>query len=292
MKNRVNNGHLSQHEFISIIEQLEDRVLFDGVPDATFILPQNLVADAPTTIDSQAVQQVSQQSAIELIIVDGGVENSDVLIRSILEQSPDRTFEIRVLDSTSDGVSQITEILQKSTMDFDAIHIVSHGDAGEVQLGSTTLDSAALIERADEIASWSSALTEDADLLIYGCNLASTEAGESFVDRMAALTGADVAASDDLTGAAELGGDWELEVSVGTIEVQTLEAHNWMGTLQTVILASDQADVLVAADATDPNPATNEEIIGSFVNALNVEAIARDPFTGELYGANLSLIHI
>ena len=84
---------------------------------------------------------------------------------------------------------------------------------------------------------------------------------------MAALTGADVAASDDLTGAAELGGDWELEVSVGTIEVQTLEAHNWMGTLQTVILASDQADVLVAADATDTNPATNEEIIGSFVNA-------------------------
>ena len=44
--------------------------------------------------------------------------------------------------------------------------------------------------------------------------------------------------------------------------------------------------MLVAADATDPNPATNEEIIGPFVNALNVEAIARDPFTGELYGAN------
>ena len=32
------------------------------------------------------------------------------------------------------------------------------------------------------------------------------------------LTGADIAASNDLTGSAELGGDWELEVATGNIE--------------------------------------------------------------------------
>ena len=138
----------------------------------------------------------------------------------------------------------------------------------------------------NQLASWADALTEDADLLFYGCDLAGNAEGEQFIESISAITGADVAASDDVTGHESQAGDWELEVSTGTIEVRTLEAHNWVGALQTVILASDQADSLVAADATDTNPATNEEIIGPFVNALNVEAIARDPFTGELYGAN------
>ena len=271
--------------FVSIVEQLEERVLFDGVPDATFILPENLVAEAPMPIDARMVQQTTQQSAVELIIVDGGVENSDELIRSILEESPDRTFEIRILDSTTDGVAQITDILSQSNTEFDAIHILSHGDEGQVNLGNTVLSSENLVDFADQIAGWANALSADADLLFYGCELAGNAEGEQFIESISAITGADVAASDDVTGHESLEGDWVLEVSVGTINVQTLEAHNWVGELQTVILASDQADVLVAADVTDPNPATNEEIIGP-LNAASVEAIARDPFTGELYGAN------
>lgn len=39
-----------------------------------------------------------------------------------------------------------------------------------------------------------------------------------FIDHLALFTGADVAASDDLTGNAALGGDWELEAAAGTIE--------------------------------------------------------------------------
>ena len=58
----------------------------------------------------------------------------------------------------------------------------------------------------------------DGDLLIYGCDLAATERGEQFVDSLARLTGADVAASDDPTGHADLGGDWELEYRSGDIE--------------------------------------------------------------------------
>ena len=39
--------------------------------------------------------------------------------------------------------------------------------------------------------------------------------GVSAVEALALATGADVAASTDLTGAAELGGDWDLEVTAG-----------------------------------------------------------------------------
>ena len=40
-----------------------------------------------------------------------------------------------------------------------------------------------------------------------------------------------MAASDDLTGAADQGGDWDLEVNVGTVEAVSLSAENWAGTL-------------------------------------------------------------
>ncbi|QEG24328.1 SdrD B-like domain-containing protein [Mariniblastus fucicola] len=229
-------GKRSKLDFISIVEQLEDRVLFDGVPDATFVLPEHLVDHAlPESVDSQFVQEANQQTPVELLIVDGAVAGSDQLIRSILESAPDRSFEIRVLDSATDGVSQISEILSKSEIDFAAVHLVSHGDDGLIQLGSSTLDSAALSARAEEIAQWADALTEDADLLIYGCNLASSDAGESFVEKMASLTGADVAASDDLTGAEQLGGDWDLEFNTGQIDHEYVLRHSqWFGVLSTV----------------------------------------------------------
>ena len=42
--------------------------------------------------------------------------------------------------------------------------------------------------------------------------------GEQFVNQLALLTNADVAASDDLTGHVKLGGDWDLEYQTGNIE--------------------------------------------------------------------------
>ena len=48
-------GSDSNFKFQSIFESLEERVLFDGVPDATFVLPQG---DADQTIPAQ-VQNLS-----------------------------------------------------------------------------------------------------------------------------------------------------------------------------------------------------------------------------------------
>ena len=80
------------------------------------------------------------------------------------------------------------------------MHILSHGEAGAIDLGGTTLDSDTLAANADLVQSWGSALTDSADIMIYGCNLAANAAGQALVDSLAELTGADVAASDDLTG--------------------------------------------------------------------------------------------
>jgi hypothetical protein len=103
-----------------------------------------------------------------------------------------------------------------------AIHILSHGSAGSLKLGSTQLNSATLEARQDELGAWRQALSVGGDILLYGCNVARGSFGVSFVERLAEVTGGDVAASTDLTGAVQLGGDWTLELTTGPIEASTV----------------------------------------------------------------------
>ena len=49
-------------------------------------------------------------------------------------------------------------------------------------------------------------LTTDADILLYGCDIAASAEGRLLADTLARLTGADVSASDDSTGHASVGG--------------------------------------------------------------------------------------
>ena len=222
--------HGSFPNISSVFESLEERVLFDGVPDATFVLPQVDTAE-PIPAQVQNLQDADYEGQRELVLIDAGVENSEQLLTDILESRPDSALEIRVLDSNSDGVQQISAILAESKGEYDAIHIISHGDEGEISLGNTSLTADNLDRYASELAGWADSLSEDADLLFYGCELAGNAEGEAFIESISAITGADVAASDDLTGAADLGGDWELEEVVGVVETQSLEAKSWNGTL-------------------------------------------------------------
>ena len=134
-------------------------------------------------------------------------------------------------------MAQVTETLLGYT-DLDAVHFVSHGADGRLQLGNAWLGSDNLADYEAAIHSWQHALANDADLLIYGCNLAQTEAGQAFIDRLSALTEADVAASDDLTGAKHRGGDWDLEYAAGNVEsavaVSAAARQDWSGLLATV----------------------------------------------------------
>jgi len=56
------------------------------------------------------------------------------------------------------------------------------------------------------------------NLLLYGCHVASGDAGEEFVNKLQTLTGSNIAASKSLTGAAVKGGNWELEFTTSQNE--------------------------------------------------------------------------
>ena len=89
----------------------------------------------------------------------------------------------------------------------------------ELRLGNVAaINQSSLAAYGSQLSQWSDSLSSGADLLLYGCDVAKGERGMQFIGELSRLTGADVAASDDLTGAAALGGDWELEVATGIID--------------------------------------------------------------------------
>ncbi len=122
-----------------------------------------------------------------------------------------------MLDGDRDGIQEVSDILAGRS-DLSAVHIITHGSDGQINLGNSWLNSATLEENSDAVAGWGSALTETGDILFYGCNVAADEIGQALLTNISEITGADVVASEDKTGHESLGGDWDLEYRAGSIE--------------------------------------------------------------------------
>ena len=165
-----------------------------------------------------------------VVFIDGGVDDIDGLLAGI-----DPSHDVVILSSDTDGVGQIADYLQGHT-EVEEVHILAHGRTGTLELGNTKLTAASMTGiHAEELATIRDALSEDADILIYGCDFAAGSRGTDAVNALAHATGADVAASDDLTGAANLGGDWDLEVTRGDIEAFAIAPTQWAHTLDLTI---------------------------------------------------------
>ena len=121
-----------------------------------------------------------------------------------------------MLDAGTDGLQQMAAILSGRT-GIDALHVLSHGSAGTVNLGSLLLNHDNLSVHQSELQSIGQSLKSDADILLYGCDIGAGN-GAHLLDDLALITGADLAASNNITGASTLGGDWVLEVHAGNID--------------------------------------------------------------------------
>jgi hypothetical protein len=148
--------------------------------------------------------------------------------------------EVHVLDAQGDALKQMISLLDGRT-GLDAIHLLSHGSDGALQLGAFTLSADTLAGHADDLARIGQALSETGDMLLYGCNVGAGEAGVKFIGKVAQLTGADVAASTDATGAAALGGDWVLEQAAGEIETAAVEVADFAQVLPDVVIGNNSA---------------------------------------------------
>ena len=116
-----------------------------------------------------------------------------------------------------------------------------------------------LEEKRSALSSWGSSLDSSGDILLYGCSVADGTLGIDFVETLSAVTGADVAASTDDTGSAELGGDWVLEHTVGLVETAPIfGASNleFFGNLLENISGTDDGDLLIS------NTSENDTLTG------------------------------
>lgn len=178
-----------------------------------------------------AIQDTSQASplATELLFVNADVPESEILLADL-----GSWIEVIHLPGNCNGIARITEVLADHT-GVAALHILGHGEKGQIELGCTTLSLSSLHAACADISTWGRSLAEGADILFYGCDVGGSADGATLIAQLAYLTGANVAASTDLTGAAALGGNWTLGVQTGQIETvlpfSTAATAAWQHTL-------------------------------------------------------------
>ncbi len=232
----------ASHDCVPLVEELEPRLLYSAdfatsgllLAGGSHVVEQRVLDTGGEFVQAQASQVDATLQQHELIFIDSSVPDIDGLLAGL--DTNGKNVEIVMLDASKDGIEQISAALSGRT-DISAIHIFSHGSDGELQLGSTTLDSSQLEARSTEISHWGDALTGNGDILLYGCDVAADASGEAFVQRLAALTRADVSASSNLTGNAALGGDWVLEYQVGQVQAPTVASASALAGWQNDLLA-------------------------------------------------------
>ena len=178
---------------------------------------------------------IAEGTRHELVIVSSSVKDSKVIIDNLAEGT-----EVLVLEKGVDVLDQINEYLDSTAVKYDAIHVVSHGGDGYLVLNDSVIDMVSL--QADP-ASWAAIgehVAENGDIMLYGCNVAQTENGKAFANQLASLTGADIAASVDVTG-----GDygWELEYVTNAIATPVLSFKGYNARLETFNVVVGKDDV-------------------------------------------------
>ncbi|WP_105103001.1 DUF4347 domain-containing protein [Microbulbifer pacificus] len=256
----------------SLHRTLEKRVLLDASVAAdvsqSVIDTADDTATAPAHQDSEKHASDHSEKNIteaiapelaqrqELVVIDLQLNHAQQLVDDLLQQAShveqredslhltigERSITLLALD-IDDGLNTVTGFIQQSAQTFDAVHLISHGDAGGITLGGEELSLTSLSEGGDDshttqLRLWASLLSGNADILLYGCNTGYSLTGEKFINQIAGLTGADVAASDDATGSALRGGDWELEISQGEVETDIVFSQLLQGTWEGLMVAT------------------------------------------------------
>jgi glucose/arabinose dehydrogenase len=254
-----------------------------------------LSSETMRSIDPNQLSQSLGQPAHELVFIDTSLDAYRSLATSAAAGA-----EVVLLDRQRDGITQITAALA-DRQNIDAIHLISHGSAGALQLGSSNFTTANLGQYQVQLQSWQQALSADADILLYGCDVAATSEGLGFIEQISQLTGADVAASTNLTGNAAKGGDWILETATGTIEHNLALSQSFQASYDGVFAGftynnfSNSAGITTSGNASKPGttlqltPDLNNQAGGAFYDTpfqIDANSSFSTQFQFRLSGAN------
>jgi hypothetical protein len=230
----------------ALAQALEPRVMLDAAALGTMFEFAALDPVSDDLSSLQAEQLISPEGpspAGEIVFIDAGILDWQLLLLDL-----PANVEVVMLDPARDGLEQMADHLAGRS-NLAAIHIITHGSEATAFIGGARLDLGNVDAYAAYLGVIGAALSETGDILFYGCDIAAGEDGAALIARIAALTGADVAASTNLTGAQQLGGDWVLESATGEIEAQLVVGWEAQAAFSAV-LAFD------AVPAVDGHPLT------------------------------------
>ncbi|WP_263146729.1 Ig-like domain-containing protein [Pseudomonas sp. RIT-PI-AD] len=274
----------SRHAHSSAIRiALETRLMFDGAMVATAEATTHQDNAAPAAEASEHQAAVAHEAlnhalaAVppaepatdrqEIYFVDANLPDRDVLVAALPSQA-----EIVYLEGDADGLQQIADAL-RGRSGIDAIHLVTHTAEATLQLGNVQLTTESILgQYSEQLSEIGQHLNSDADVLIYGCDLGAGDDGAATLQALADTLGADIAASDNTTGA---GGDWVLERHVGDIETSAFHAEDWNHQLLVSVPVNDAVTVLPNSTGNVIAVLANDVIVvGTTVSVGNVSAPA------------------
>ncbi|WP_341734487.1 FG-GAP-like repeat-containing protein, partial [Microcoleus sp. EPA2] len=140
----------------------------------------------------------------EIVILDPTIPDSQQIAQGIKPHTA--TY---ILKNQPDAVEQITTVLAQHT-GIAALHIITHGDSGSLYLGTTELNSSNIQNYSYQFQQWRNSLTDNANIILYGCNVAAGDRGNQFLTQLHQLTGANISANSQPTGNSALGGSWDI----------------------------------------------------------------------------------
>ena len=152
------------------------------------------------------------RSTKHLVIIDAGVPDKAVFYRDLYAET-----EIFELHADESGIKQLEELLGRYQQ-LESVSIFSHGRSGELQLGNSQINTTVIENNPQFMTVFKGALKSGGDVFFYGCDIGKGSQGDQFLTLFSQSTDLDVAASNDLTGNRNKGGDWDLEIVKGDVD--------------------------------------------------------------------------
>jgi VCBS repeat-containing protein len=238
---------------------LEPRILFDGAAAVAVDHQQNHDSDSqaattehPATSEPATAASRDTSPSKHLLVLDSRIENREQLLAGL----PSDVTAL-VVNTNENGLAAISAALAQMGQ-VDSVQILSHGSSGQFTLGNQMLTASNIEQFSETLQGWKPHLSAGADIQLYGCDVGAGSAGQTLVNELAQLTGADVGASNNDTGASSKGGDWNLEVRAGDVDkhlaLGAVALSSFDGLLAnsapTVTAASAGSDVLLGDQFT------------------------------------------
>ncbi|MEM8641176.1 MAG: CHAT domain-containing protein [Cyanobacteria bacterium P01_G01_bin.54] len=180
----------------------------------------------------------------------------------------------QIIHPDEQGIAVITEQLAQisdAVGPLDSVAIAAEGNVGSFWLGNQWIRSNNIHHYQTQLQAWQGTLTETADILLYSCFTALGATGDALINSIATFTGADVAASTDVTGHGQQGGNWALERRTGSIDsthpFTETTLTDWQGTLATLTVNSN-VDNTTGGDS--------QVTLREAVNAANIDGTITD----------------